>query len=467
MLCSQTAPVYADNTVPAVQSAKSSDPVEAYSVLSESIGYISGSYPEEYAGSWLSDGKLVTALTDMSEKTLNKYKEILKDFDCVSFVKANYSYNYLQKKADEIAGRLNDSHIAGYGVDVMKNVISFDYNGDTKAFAEKILALFPELEGAFAVEYVGGMPVLDSAPAKNTLKSVKGVVYLYSADGEKLGKYTGWTSSAAGKRYFKNGVMLTKASVINGKLYLFDKDGICGGKYSGKTSSKKGFQYWENGALKKACWIVTKSGSKYYAGEDGYLLTGWQYEVPTHGRGVYSFFDESGVWDGYVYYERDGEPHSYYTVNVEEVSVSSDYQWYDSLDELYRSSDLIIKCEVRDSEERIIDISSGSGDECLQPYIVSDVKILDVIKGDKGQADTEVKQFGGLMDGYRYTEDDTEYLIPGEKYLLFLKTYEKNPASLLNPVQAMYRIGGTEYIAAEKNDIHITEADLSGLSSRA
>ena len=91
------------------------------------------------------------------------------------------------------------------------------------------------------------------------LKTVDGVTYRYSDSGEQVGKYTGWAKTSKGRRYYKNGIM-----------------------YKNK-------------------WIKTKSGKYYYAGKDGYIRTGWA--AVTRGKGLYSYFDKNGVWDGKTYYK--------------------------------------------------------------------------------------------------------------------------------------------------------------------
>ncbi|MBP3856144.1 MAG: hypothetical protein IK990_11110 [Ruminiclostridium sp.] len=92
------------------------------------------------------------------------------------------------------------------------------------------------------------------------LKTVDGVTYRYSDSGEKIGKYTGWAKNSKGRLYFKNGSKL------------------------------------------KNKWLKTTSGKYYYAGKDGYMRTGWAM-VRRNGNGLYSYFNEKGVWDGKTYWQ--------------------------------------------------------------------------------------------------------------------------------------------------------------------
>lgn len=115
------------------------------------------------------------------------------------------------------------------------------------------------------------------------------------------GKKTGWIKTADGTMYYKDGVKVTKSTVIDGIRYKFSASGLCEGKYTGWTRSSKGRRYWKNGELIKNQWLKTKSGKYYYADGNGYTVTGW-YEVARNG-GRYSYFDENGVWDGKIYDE--------------------------------------------------------------------------------------------------------------------------------------------------------------------
>ena len=67
-----------------------------------------------------------------------------------------------------------------------------------------------------------------------------------------------------------DGTMITKSCIIDGIRYKFTSDGVCMGKYKGWTKNSKGRRYWNNGI------VVTKrnliiDGIKYHADEDGYV----------------------------------------------------------------------------------------------------------------------------------------------------------------------------------------------------
>lgn len=115
----------------------------------------------------------------------------------------------------------------------------------------------------------GSLTVCASA---DSLKTVDKLLYRYSDSGENLGKYTGWAKSAKGKRYYyKNGVRVTKNTVIHGIRYKFDKNGVCTGKYTGFVTSSKGKRFYQNGVLVKSQKVTAKNGTVYYADSFGYL----------------------------------------------------------------------------------------------------------------------------------------------------------------------------------------------------
>ncbi|MBQ8842421.1 MAG: hypothetical protein IJZ65_07320, partial [Ruminiclostridium sp.] len=68
-----------------------------------------------------------------------------------------------------------------------------------------------------------------------------------------------------------DGTMITKSCKIGGVRYKFTSDGVCKGKYTGWTKSSKGRRYWKDGILITNRYLRTKSGVRYYADENGYV----------------------------------------------------------------------------------------------------------------------------------------------------------------------------------------------------
>ncbi len=151
----------------------------------------------------------------------------------------------------------------------------------------------------------------------------------------------------------------------------------------------------------------------------------------------------------------EGDDNSEY----ETVFVNSDYPYYNSLQELYDAADLVIVARNNRNESTIL----NTGNEI--PYTVSSMSVTDVFKGDKSVDSIDVKQLGGLMDGVMYISQGVEQLVQDGEYLLFLETYDKSPAALLNPVQGMYYVEGSTVTARPENSIAVTLEDLSALSA--
>ncbi len=85
----------------------------------------------------------------------------------------------------------------------------------------------------------------------------------------------GWNEIDGNRYYIKSdGTVLTKSAMIDGIRYKFDESGVCQGKYTGYTMTSKGKRYWKNGELVKNKWIKVKGERKHYADKNGYLVTG-------------------------------------------------------------------------------------------------------------------------------------------------------------------------------------------------
>lgn len=107
---------------------------------------------------------------------------------------------------------------------------------------------------------------------------------------------SGWVMKNGEEYYIKpDGTMATKNMTIAGIRYKFDKHGVCQGKYTGWTKSSSGRRYYLNGKPLAGKWFRVK-GKRYYADENGYAVTG---EAVIDGKQYY--FDEKGVWDGKDY----------------------------------------------------------------------------------------------------------------------------------------------------------------------
>lgn len=81
----------------------------------------------------------------------------------------------------------------------------------------------------------------------------------------------GWNTIDGEKYYVKSdGTLATSSCTIGGIRYKFGKNGVCGGKYTGWTKSSKGRRYWKDGVLQKNTEITTASGKTYTLDKNGY-----------------------------------------------------------------------------------------------------------------------------------------------------------------------------------------------------
>lgn len=129
----------------------------------------------------------------------------------------------------------------------------------------------------------------------------------------------------------------------------------------------------------------------------------------------------------------------------EKVVVSySDYAYFSNQNEIVQSSDIIIVGKVsKVNPPELININSDQTDDPYEVvYTVSDIEVLDVIKGNVLGGSVRLKQAGGIHAGTKYVTEGMEYVKEGSQYLFFLGTYENPnmPYSLVNPSQGMIEL---------------------------
>ena len=103
----------------------------------------------------------------------------------------------------------------------------------------------------------------------------------------------GWKEEN-GKKFYINadGEKVTGFKVIDGVGYTFTDDGDCKGKYTGHTKSSKGRKYYKDGTVLTNCWLKVNGERKYYATENGWFLSGGLYQI---GIGKYRFDDNGAL----------------------------------------------------------------------------------------------------------------------------------------------------------------------------
>lgn len=158
-------------------------------------------------------------------------------------------------------------------------------------------------------------------------------------------------------------------------------------------------------------------------------------------------------------------------------TVSGMYKSYSSIDELVDYSDLVIEGKVLNSRVEILDISmepedptpeNSPGERVKAEYIntVSKVEVSKVYKGDVEEKQIiEVKQMGGETEYAILISEQSTYLEEGENVVLFLKTYNNSPATLLNPTQAQYIIDDNKVVKLEENNLNLEIDKLESIAS--
>ncbi len=181
---------------------------------------------------------------------------------------------YNSKEAYEIAAASDDDNSAEYeGISIYWNSYPTGTDYFWKQGGEYFCLKTSVTEGADNYLYLCNAeeyPVEDGEylDEREGLIWDEGKLYYYNEDGTF---HTGW-KTVKGNRYFfkKSGEAALKSTVISGVRYRFGSDGICKGKYTGWTTSTKGRKYFKNGVMYKNKWVKTKSGTRYYLTSTGY-----------------------------------------------------------------------------------------------------------------------------------------------------------------------------------------------------
>lgn len=123
-------------------------------------------FPDDYAGSWIEAHHFHVALTSDAPDVVDRYKEILKDFEDITIFETEgypYSYNYLLNITQRAFGLLSDEGfpITSGAPDAKGNIIRLEFfEADKSAVSEFLSGHFP-IE-IFKIE-AGEYAVLQSA----------------------------------------------------------------------------------------------------------------------------------------------------------------------------------------------------------------------------------------------------------------------------------------------------------------
>jgi len=141
------------------------------------------------------------------------------------------------------------------------------------------------------------------------------------------------------------------------------------------------------------------------------------------------------------------------------INENTDENVYSSMEEMIEASDLIIKGNVvSDYSPRVVHLgrmADSSGLSIDEAYMVSDIQITEVIKGQVQPGEIiQVKQPGGIRSASGQGEE-SNYFSLGMQGIFFLNTYEDVPATCINTSQGFVRIkeGKTSVIEGDKQII--------------
>ena len=172
------------------------------------------------------------------------------------------------------------------------------------------------------------------------------------------------------------------------------------------------------------------------------------------------------------------------------VARGHDYRWFSSVEEISSNSTDVVRVEVLDERTELINIwlppenefeyTGQDLEESYFVYTVNRVRVIETFLGDTIEGDIiEVRQIGGYHDGLLVVSHDYVGFEINDDLVLFLYSLDQSdlPASLVNPIQSVFRFGSyienfsasNPYIELdalhEENNIAITLSDLRDLSN--
>lgn len=116
----------------------------------------------------------------------------------------------------------------------------------------------------------------------------------YAAEDDKL--QPGWQTVDGSTFYIKDdGNPAVEDMNIDGVRYCFAPDGVCTGRYTGWTKSSEGRRYYRDGVLAQNKWLKATNGNRYYATENGTMATGWLKAEEGKGWLGWRCFNDRGV----------------------------------------------------------------------------------------------------------------------------------------------------------------------------
>ena len=154
-------------------------------------------------------------------------------------------------------------------------------------------------------------------------------------------------------------------------------------------------------------------------------------------------------------------------VNAEGLNPEVLYDWmyYGNVEEICDRSDAIIKGEVvkvYDPQIMITSYVDNSNEVYKDVYTISDVKIVESIKGSLNPGDViKVRQMGGSYKGVNYKKYDYEFFKENTQGIMFLCLFD-GYAELVNPGQGMVKLVNSKTSIPDDFSLKENHVSVSG-----
>jgi hypothetical protein len=165
------------------------------------------------------------------------------------------------------------------------------------------------------------------------------------------------------------------------------------------------------------------------------------------------------------------------------VTYQADHPVYATPAELFDKATLVAEVDIsaRSRVTRLAAEPGVDGDPLTNPQAglspapppgegpvitVRAARVVEVFKGTaRAGQDIEVQEPGGTLNDVEHRVDDAIPLRAGARYVLFLETFARAPAAMLNPAQGQYQVGADGALTAlPGNAVTLTRADLQRLA---
>ncbi len=138
--------------------------------------------------------------------------------------------------------------------------------------------------------------------------------------------------------------------------------------------------------------------------------------------------------------------------------IQADYPEYESPEDIYEVSDLIISGTIINQRYENLNILTDNGKESDTglkesseiPYTIYEIRISEIFKGECVEDTIYVKCPGGIINGVKYVSSITENLAEEKKYLFLLKTFDDSYPSLINDTQSYYDMNELDNVIRDR-----------------